>query len=171
MDDEQALVLPERWIVREPTLRRLGAVLGAAAGRGDTVALVGPLGAGKTALARAIVLGAGVPADVRVTSPTFAVVLEYAARLPVHHADLYRLGGADELAEIGLVERAAEALLIVEWADRFPEVLPRDALWITLEPFSATQRIVTLRAAGPSAEAMVRAVVAWTRGRRSIRGA
>ena len=156
------------WVLREAGMRRLGAVLGAAVMPGDVVALDGPLGAGKSVLARALARGAGVPDEVRVTSPTFAVVLEYGGRIPVHHADLYRLAHADELLEIGLVERAADAVLVVEWASRMADARPADTLWIDLAPCSPTERAVTLRAGGDRASALAAAAGAWARRSRSI---
>lgn len=154
--------------LRRPSLRRLGRALGAAARPGDVIALVGTLGAGKTLLSQAVALGAGVPPRERVTSPTFAVVIEHAGRLTVHHADLYRLGGADELAEIGLVERAADGLLLVEWADRMPEALPSDALWLTLAVTGPGERALTAEATGPRSGALAAVIDAWAeaRGRR-----
>lgn len=154
-------------LLRRPSLRRLGRALGAAALPGDVVALVGTLGAGKTHLAQAIARGAGVPPETRVTSPTFAVVVEHAGRIPVHHADLYRLGSADELAEIGLVERAADGLLVVEWADRLPGVLPADALWITLTVAAPGVRALDLAASGPRSAALRAAAEASVRPRRA----
>ena len=141
-------------LVRRPSLRRLGRALGAAAQPGDVIALVGDLGAGKTHLAQAIARGAGVPAETRVTSPTFAVVVEHAGRLTVHHADLYRLGDAGELAEIGLVERAVDGLLLVEWADRLPGSLPADTLWVTLTPARPGERALAFASAGPRSTAL-----------------
>lgn len=131
-----------RWILDEDGVRALGATLGARAERGDVVALVGPLGAGKSVLSRALVYAAGVDPAVRVASPTFTIVQEYAGRIPVHHADLYRLGVEDELDEIGLFERALDAVLVVEWADRFPARVPPDALWIELALLDANARAV-----------------------------
>lgn len=154
-------------LLRRPSLRRLGRALGAAVAPGDVVALVGGLGAGKTHFAQAIARGAGVPPEARVTSPTFAVVVEHAGRLPVHHADLYRLGDAAELAEIGLVERAAEGLLLVEWADRMPEALPRDVLWATLTPARPGERALTLAATGPRSEALRAVAERWETARRA----
>jgi len=130
----------QRWTLDEDGVRALGAALGARAAPGDVVALVGPLGAGKSTLARALVYGAGVDPRVRVASPTFTIVQEYAGRLPVHHADLYRLGVEDELDELGLFERALDAALVVEWADRFPARIPADALWIELMLLDAHTR-------------------------------
>lgn len=140
---------PERrWMLDEDGVRTLGRALGGTLAPGDVVALTGPLGAGKSVLARAMVYGAGVPGSVRVASPTFTIVQEYAGRLPVHHADLYRLAHASELDEIGLFERALDAALVVEWADRFPSQVPADALWIELAHLDATTRALRAHGAG-----------------------
>ncbi len=113
--------------------RRLGERLGRLLGPGDVVALEGELGAGKTQLARGICRGAGV-ADDAVSSPTFAIVATYRGRIPVNHADLYRIGDADELAATGLDDLlAGGGASVVEWADRFPEALPAGRLAIRLE--------------------------------------
>ena len=113
--------------------RRLGERLGERLRPGDVVALLGELGAGKTQFVRGLCRGAGVP-DADVSSPTFAIVATYRGRLPVNHADLYRIGDEDELHATGfhdLVGRAGAT--IVEWADRFPGALPRERLEIRLE--------------------------------------
>ncbi len=154
-----------RLKLRRTSLRRLGRALGGAALPGDVIALVGTLGAGKTLLSQAIALGAGVSPTARVTSPTFAVVIEHPGRVTVHHADLYRLGSADELAEIGLVERAASGLLLVEWADRMPEALPGDALWLTLTVSAPGERALAVEATGPRSGALRAVVDAWAEAR------
>src|SRR5512145_3164524 len=102
----------------------LGARLGRLLRPGDVVALVGDLGAGKTQLVRGACAGAGVaPADV--SSPTFAIVQTYRGRLPVHHADLYRLGDLDELYATGFMDLlGGEGAMLVEWADRIAGWLP-----------------------------------------------
>ena len=97
----------------------LGQRIAAQLQRGDVVALSGELGAGKTTLARAILAALG--HDGEVPSPSFAIVEPYAApplRLPVVHADFYRLADASELAEIGLDELRDGAALIAEWPER-----------------------------------------------------
>lgn len=127
----------------------MGRALGAAAEAGDVIALLGDLGAGKTFIAQAIARGAGVPPTVRVTSPTFTVMQSYEGRLPVFHADLYRLHRAAELDEIGLFPLAADGLAIVEWPDRMPEAIPADALWLELKAVSATQRELRAGVTGP----------------------
>jgi len=108
--------------------RRLGRLLAP----GDVVALVGDLGAGKTQLARGICRGAGVP-PAEVASPSFAIVASYRGRLPVHHADLYRLADFDELYATGFLDLVGgEGALLVEWADRVPGALPEERLEIRL---------------------------------------
>lgn len=104
-----------------PDLDAMAAFGGRIAGRlrpGDVVALSGGLGAGKTTLARAIVNGLGY--DGEVPSPTFTIVETYAppeVRVPVVHADFYRLGDPQEAEEIGLDDYRAVAVLIAEWPE------------------------------------------------------
>lgn len=145
------------FVAGRTVLRRLGHRLGEAALAGDVIALVGDLGAGKTFLAQHIAHGAGVSPHARVTSPTFTLVQEHPGRIPVHHADLYRLSDPDELRDIGLFERGASGLVVVEWADRMPSVIPVNALWITLTQESISTRRVTARVAHPDAQRL------WTR--------
>lgn len=98
---------------------------------GDLVVLSGDLGAGKTFFTRALARALGVPHEERVTSPTFALVHEYEARLTIAHADLYRLADASELAPLGLRDRRGEgALLVVEWGVPYAAELGGDALAI-----------------------------------------
>jgi tRNA threonylcarbamoyladenosine biosynthesis protein TsaE len=111
----------------------LGARLGRLLAPGDVVALAGELGAGKTQLVRGACAGAGVPESV-VSSPSFAIVATYAGRrIPVHHADLYRISDEDELYGTGFGDLVGgEGALLVEWADRIPAALPAERLTITL---------------------------------------
>jgi tRNA threonylcarbamoyladenosine biosynthesis protein TsaE len=110
--------------------RELGRRLGAAMKVGDVVALIGPLGSGKTTFAQGLALGLEVPAERHVASPTFALVNQHPGRVPFLHADLYRLETEAELAELGLEQAFDEAAAAIEWADRFPAVLPADRLTI-----------------------------------------
>ncbi len=95
---------------------------------GTVIALIGGLGAGKTHWTKGFVAGLGSAAEV--TSPTFGLVHEYpGGRLPVLHLDFYRLENADELIAIGWDEYLeAEGVVIAEWGDRFPEVLPPESI-------------------------------------------
>jgi len=111
---------------------------------GDLIALRGPLGAGKTSLARGLLAGLGLAGEA--PSPSFAIVQPYdppEVRLPVLHVDLYRLDGPEEMEELGLEEARRTALLLVEWpehggVDRWP-----GALVLALGPLSAGGRALT----------------------------
>ncbi len=125
----------------------LGQRLGAAAFPGACFALVGDLGAGKTALVRGI--GEGLGIERGICSPTFTLVqIHEGGRLPLWHVDLYRLGGADEVEQLGFDAMEPRTVLAVEWADRFAEELPADRLEIRLEDASPGRR-ATLIATGP----------------------
>lgn len=110
----------------------LGAELAADLAPGDLVLLEGDLGAGKTALARAIIRSLAGDPLLDVPSPTFALVQPYdTARGPVLHADLYRLGDPREVEELGLLDNR-EAIVLVEWAERAPEIVAAATLVVAL---------------------------------------
>ena len=126
---------------------RLGAVLAKRFGRGDCLALTGQLGAGKTVLVRGIASGLGL-ADARlVSSPTFVLVAEYPTDPPVFHIDLYRLQDArgELLYGLGIEEMLAQGIVIVEWADRATEALPRPRWQLDITATGRTSRRLTLR--------------------------
>ncbi len=116
---------------------------------GAVVALVGPLGAGKTHLVRAIAEGLGVKNPAAVNSPTFVLIQEYPARLPIYHFDAYRLTGSQEFAELGVEEYfRGEGVCLIEWADKVASVLPAERLWIDIQIVDATHRRFTVTATG-----------------------
>jgi tRNA threonylcarbamoyladenosine biosynthesis protein TsaE len=116
---------------------------------GAVVALVGPLGAGKTHLVRAIAAGLGIADPRVVTSPTFVLIQEYDARLPVFHFDAYRLKSETEFDDLGTQEYyEGGGVCLIEWADRVPGSLPPEHLKIAMEPTGPTSRRVTLHAVG-----------------------
>ncbi len=130
------------------------------------IALSGTLGAGKTQWTRffAIALGANPES---VSSPTFMLVHEYASRPPIYHLDAYRIGDEEEMLELGFEEMLdAEAITIVEWADRFPRLLPRNTLRIHLEVGErADSRTVQLQADGQHAKAILEKLIShWEKG-------
>lgn len=130
--------------------RRLGRRVAECVQPGDLILLEGELGAGKTFLVRSIARGLGVPPEVRVTSPTFDLVHELPGRYPIVHADLYRLDAADELCELGLAERIGEgAVVLVEWGERFAQVLDEAGLLVALEldPEGGRRALVSPRGA------------------------
>jgi tRNA threonylcarbamoyladenosine biosynthesis protein TsaE len=135
--------------------RRLGRVLFP----GAVVALVGPLGAGKTHLTRAVAAGLGVPDPRIVTSPTFVLIQEYQGRLPVYHFDAYRLSGAAPFAELGVHEYLeGDGVCLIEWADRVEECLPAEHLRITLSVTGETARQALLEARGEPYEQLLAAL-------------
>jgi tRNA threonylcarbamoyladenosine biosynthesis protein TsaE len=148
------LALPTRRATR-----RLAAAIGAALAPGDLVVLEGDLGSGKTFLVRGIARALGVPSSVRITSPTFALVNEHSGRMPIVHADLYRLGDASELTEVGLSERVgSEAVVLVEWGERFADELGDAGLWVFLS-LSAVGRTATLLSRGALGRALLERIL------------
>jgi tRNA threonylcarbamoyladenosine biosynthesis protein TsaE len=104
----------------EDDTARLGRELAASLGAGSVVLLYGDLGAGKTAFVRGLAEGLGVSPD-EVSSPTFTLIQEYrGGRVPLFHADLYRLTDPREIDELGLEDVAEGGVLAVEWADKLP---------------------------------------------------
>ncbi len=139
---------------------RLGASIAERLEPGDLVILSGDLGAGKTFLSRAIARGLGVPHEVRITSPTFTLVHQYEARLPLVHADLYRIGAGGSIDDLGLRElRADGAVLLVEWGTPFEEELGGDAVRVTIT-IGKEGREAVLEASGPRSAALV-ASIRW----------
>ena len=148
-----------------PTRRRtiqLAQRLGRHLQAGDLLVLAGALGAGKTFFARALCRALGVPHDVPVTSPTFTLVHEYEGRLPIAHADLYRLREPGELVELGLPERRADgAVVVVEWGEPYLEALGGDGLVIELGISGRKEgRTALLTATGPRSRALADACAA-----------
>ena len=111
------------------------------------VLLIGNLGAGKTTLAKGIVEGLGAGAGDEVSSPTYTLIHEYGGR--VYHIDLYRLDTAAEVATLGLDEIFdRDAVTLVEWGERFPELMPADRIEIRLAPTgSGDQRDIVITGA------------------------
>lgn len=128
--------------------QRLGALLAA----GQVVALCGPLGSGKTTFVKGLAAGLGVAdAQQAVKSPTFVLIKEYQGRLHVAHADLYRLETIDEAARLDLQDYyTGERVCLIEWADKFPAVLPADHLAVTFEHCAPTERRLTFTPHGAS---------------------
>lgn len=108
-----------------------GQTLGALLQPGDTLALVGDLGSGKTTLTQAIARGMGITTPV--TSPTFTLVQEYPGPLPLFHFDTYRFDSPDDIADIGFEEYFERGGgVVIEWADRIEPLLPAERLTLSL---------------------------------------
>ena len=135
--------------------RRLGALLFP----GAVVGLVGQLGAGKTHFARAVAEGLGVKNPAAVNSPTFTLIHEYPARIPIYHFDTYRLAGPREFADLGVEEYFhGDGACLVEWADRVPETLPPEHLWVTIKVIDEARRRFEMRAVGERYERLLAAL-------------
>ncbi len=106
----------------------------------DVIGLTGDLGAGKTQFVKGFVAGMGSPAEA--TSPTFTLIHEYSGGpLPVYHFDFYRIVSAEELVRLGFDEYVeSDGVCIIEWADRFRNLLPPRTKWISLRVKSETER-------------------------------
>ena len=111
---------------------------------GSVLALQGELGSGKTLFAQGLV--AGLQSNAAATSPTFTLVHEYqGGRLPVYHFDFFRLENREAAVQLGLEDYfLSDGVSVIEWADRFPELIPERARWISFEIKSEHQRIITL---------------------------
>ncbi len=119
-----------------------GRRLAAALPYGATVALVGDLGAGKTAFVRGLADGLGLPPN-NVSSPTFTLVQEYRGPVTLHHVDLYRISGA-EADELGLEELASgKAVVAIEWAEKLPRPIP-GAITVRFEDLGGDDRRITI---------------------------
>ena len=131
--------------------RELGVALGRLLQPGDFVALLGELGAGKTEFARGVAEGCGVAPEA-VSSPTFALIHLYQGRLPLMHADLFRLESEEDLYGTGYYELrdTDTSAVVVEWADRIPAAVPGDTLRIHFALGSSDgDRQLTATATGP----------------------
>lgn len=126
---------------------------------GAVVALIGPLGAGKTHLARALAEGLGVPDGRVVTSPTFVLIQEYAGRLPVYHFDVYRLANESDFTDLGAHEYfGGDGVCLVEWADRAAGAMPAEHLRVELSIVGETARRAAVEGFGERYEAAARAL-------------
>ena len=135
----------DRLLADDAATTALGAELAATLRPGDLVILDGDLGAGKTALARAIIRTLAGDPGLDVPSPTFALVQPYETpRGPVLHADLYRLGDPREVDELGLLDNA-DAIVLVEWAERAPEIVAAATVTVALAiPPGGVGRLVAI---------------------------
>jgi tRNA threonylcarbamoyladenosine biosynthesis protein TsaE len=137
--------------------RALGRRLALVAQGGDRIALIGPLGAGKTELAKGFAAGLGVLETV--DSPSFTLMAEYHGRLPLFHLDLYRLEGVADAFDGGLLdEREADGVTIIEWGDRLASDVDPDRLEVHIDVGLDDVRTIEVIAATVSQARFVAAV-------------
>jgi tRNA threonylcarbamoyladenosine biosynthesis protein TsaE len=112
---------------------------------GDVLALVGELGSGKTQFVKGLCGALG--CDAAVTSPTFTLIHEYSGgRLPIYHFDFFRVEDRQAAERLGLDEYFfGDGVSVIEWADRFRELIPENARWISFETKSEAQRAITAK--------------------------
>jgi tRNA threonylcarbamoyladenosine biosynthesis protein TsaE len=128
----------------ETETKILGTTLGAVVEPGVVLGLVGPLGAGKTLLARAVAESLGVAPE-EIASPTFVLIHEYEGRMPVYHVDVYRLRSPAAFEELGILEYWNRGgICLVEWADRVRELLPEESWWISIDRIDGQRRRFTI---------------------------
>jgi len=133
--------MTDRFLPDTAATLAAGAELAAELRAGDVIALTGGLGAGKTHFTKGLVRGLG--GGDEVTSPTFTLVQDYRdGRLPVFHFDFYRMETPEEVIAMGWDEYLeAGGVCVVEWADRFPALLPAGTQWLVLETDGAGRRL------------------------------
>ncbi|MCH8201454.1 MAG: tRNA (adenosine(37)-N6)-threonylcarbamoyltransferase complex ATPase subunit type 1 TsaE [Chloroflexi bacterium] len=136
--------------------RRLGQALGRAAEAGDVILLSGELGAGKTVFVQGMARGLGFEGPV--SSKSFVLLGEYAGRITLFHADLYRLESPVEVEELALEEISSDGVLVVEWPERGDVVLPGERLTLLFEVSGPETRRITAEATGARAQALAEAL-------------
>ena len=133
----------------------IGIRLGQLAQPGDVFLLSGDLGAGKTCLTQGIARGLGIEGYVR--SPTFVLVSQHQGRLPLYHMDIYRLGGLEEVLDLGLEEYLlGVGVSVVEWADKSMEAFQQPFLMVSIEISGVNERGLTFQAYGQRYESLIR---------------
>lgn len=163
-DDLEAAVTWRTLSGSTEETRQLAAALAAAAQPGDRLALIGPLGAGKTQFAKGFAIGLGISEVVN--SPSFTLMAEYEGRLRLFHQDLYRLADTEEALAGGLLDvRQDEGVTVSEWADRLDAGLDVDRLTVAIEPLDGERRVIELRGHGALATRYVGAARDWEAGR------
>lgn len=126
----------------EKDTQKLAKILSAELDQGDLLCLTGDLGAGKTTLTKHIAEALGITEHVN--SPSYMIVNEYENKL--NHFDVYRLGSVEEMYEIGYEEYFySDRITIIEWADKIKEIIPEEALWISIKlGHSINERIIEI---------------------------
>ena len=137
--------------------RAIGQRLGALLQAGDVLLLSGELGAGKTTFVQGLARGLGYEGSV--SSKSFVIMGEYAGRVRLYHADLYRLEDPEQVWELGLEEISRDGVLVVEWPERAPEVLPEDNLEVRFAVISEDSRELTVEPHGERSGAVAAAIM------------
>jgi tRNA threonylcarbamoyladenosine biosynthesis protein TsaE len=129
-------------------MQALGQKLASELQSGSCVALLGPLGAGKTQFVKGLAAGLGYFGDV--TSPTFSLLHEYrGGREDLFHLDFYRIEAESELVDLGWDELLEDGVVVAEWADKFPALLPPSTRWIRISHLKEGERRLRMGIGSP----------------------
>jgi tRNA threonylcarbamoyladenosine biosynthesis protein TsaE len=124
---------------------RIGKSLGNRLLRGDVVALVGQLGAGKTQFIKGLASGVGIVNSPYISSPSFTLINEYPGEIPFYHIDLFRLGREKEAEELGLEDYfQGRGITAIEWADKIPSFLPQEMLFVSIAYIDKNTRSIEI---------------------------
>lgn len=155
MDSDAGRLLKLETYSEEETIG-LGIKLGSRLSRGDVIALAGELGSGKTRFTKGVALGLGVPPDTVVTSPSFSLLNEYEGRCPLFHIDAYRLESQADFEAAGLEEFFyQDGVVVMEWAERWPELLPDHRLKVELTLMGDRERQISFSGFHPRSIALI----------------
>ena len=128
---------------------RFGKLLGFSLKKGITVAITGPLGAGKTYFVKGIANGLGIKDNSAVTSPTFTIINEYSGKYHIYHIDAYRIAGSDEICDLGFDEMFwGDGVALIEWAHKVKDFLPEDVINVEILYVSESKRIIKIFLSG-----------------------
>ncbi len=124
--------------------RALGYKIGKACPKGAVISLRGPLGAGKTVIAKGI--AEALEISEAIVSPTFTLVQEYAGKQVLHHLDLYRIEGIEDFAGIGGEELLyGDGITVIEWSEKIDGILPKNTVYLSMEILDDQSRRITLK--------------------------
>ena len=140
---------------------KLGQQLGSILQKEDVVGLVGELGSGKTWFTKGLALGMGINSSTVITSPSFSLVNEYEGRVAFYHMDLFRLDNLSEVISAGLEEYLYNgSVVVMEWADRWPEILPEQCIKVEFIILDEQHRDITISGHHPRAIKIMEALSA-----------
>lgn len=148
----------------EEETRRLGEIIGKNLDQGDIVALIGDLGSGKTCMTKGIAKSLGVSDQYEITSPTFTIINEYPGIMTFWHVDAYRLESSRDMIDAGFEDFfSSGGVVVIEWAEKIMDILPRNTLFVSFEYVDETTRIVRISGGNSKIELIVEGYIGTNR--------